>query len=137
MMHETVNRGYTAADLVKKYIELRDAREKLLDEFMEKKIKPIDQAMTALEGGAAELLRETGQTALKTEHGTAYTSTVLSVKCTDRSVFLSYVFEHRAEHFLTSHVQKEAVKEYMDENKGRAPPGVDVTTIQRVNFRRA
>lgn len=128
--------GHTPGDLVERYLALR-AKVEELEEAHSQVLKPYKAAMTAIEGRCAEIMRETKQVALKTEAGTAYTSTLFSAKVADRQPFLDFVLEHRLLQLLTAHVSKEAVKEYMELNSGRLPPGVETTTIQRVNFRRS
>ena len=39
--------------------------------------------------------------------------------------------------FLTAHVAKEAVREYLDEHQGALPPGVDFTTGYKTIVRKA
>lgn len=128
---------YTADQIVTKYIEIRDfAKEIRAKHALE--LKPYNDAMETLEGLAGEMMRETGQKALSTEHGTAFFSRTLSVTCEDPTSFLDFVFKHQARQFLTAHVAKEAVQVYMDgPGEGHPPPGVKVVPVVNVNFRKA
>jgi hypothetical protein len=125
-----------SADLiVQRYLELR-AFCKEADAAHAERIKPYKEAMEVLEGAADTIMKQTGQKALSTAHGTAYYSHTISCTCEDREAFLNFVFSTGARHFLTSHVAKEAVQQFM-EPEGRVPPGVKVTPVINVNFRKA
>jgi len=54
----------------------------------------------------------------------------------DRDAFLDFVFNANERQFITNAMTKEAVKEYMEEHQGSAPPGVDVGYIHKTNFRK-
>lgn len=124
-----------AHDAIKKYIEIRDlleARNKKRDEAD----KPYRDAMQALEGFLAQQFNEMGTDSIACRGvGTAYRSKLMSTKVADRGTFLGFVFDNKAEQFLTSAVSKEAVKDYIEQHQ-TPPPGIDVTFIHKINFRR-
>ena len=125
-----------AADLIKKRIEIRDYLERIAKE-REVADKPYLDAAVALEGAVTQMMLEQNVESLKTEHGTAYRTTVMAVKMADREAFMDFVFNTESPQFLTSAVAKDATKEYMDEHNGALPPGLDVTYVMRTNFRKA
>jgi hypothetical protein len=124
-----------AEAIISKYIEIRDFKKREADAFAER-MKPYDQALQTLAGAAALLAKQTGQSALKANSGTAFPVTHLRVKNADREAFLDWVFERQARQFLTAHVSKEAVKEYM-ELTGRTPAGIEIETSIEWQFRKA
>lgn len=128
---------YTADQIVERYLAVRDyAKEIKAKHALE--LKPYNDAMDTLEAMAGDLMRETGQRALSTIHGTAFFSRTLSVTCEDTTAFFDFVFKHQAREYLTSHVAKEAVQVYMDgPGEGHPPPGVKVVPVVNVNFRKA
>lgn len=126
-----------ADEIVAKYIEIRAFVKAEQDAFKER-MRPYNSALEALEGAADLLMKQTGQKALSTEHGTAFYSHIMSVTCEDQEVFLNFVFSTNSRQFLTAHVAKEAVQAYMDgPGEGHPPPGVKVTPVINVNFRKA
>jgi hypothetical protein len=129
---------YVSADIiVEKYLALRAHVKAESDAFSER-MKPYKDAMDTLERAADLLMQQTGQTALKTEHGTSFYSRTWSVTCSDQPAFLDWVFQYGARQFLTAHVAKEAVIEYMEgPGEGHPPPGVKVQQLVNVNFRKA
>ncbi len=125
----------SADEIVRQYLKLRNFI-KDADAEHEKQMELYKDAMEVLKGAADLLMKQTGQKALSTEHGTAYYSHTISVTCEDREEFLDFVFSTGARHFLTSHIAKEAVQDYMAP-EGRVPPGVKVVPVINVNFRKA
>ena len=125
-----------AEAIISKYLEIRNYI-KTQDDAHDERMKPYKDGLKTLEGFAALFARQTGQSALKAMSGTAFPVTQTRVKCLDRDVFLDFVFGTEAREFLTAHVAKEAVKQFMDSNEGRPPPGVGVETEINWQFRRA
>lgn len=101
------------------------------------------EAMTTLAGCAQMILQATGQKALSTDAGTAYCSDTLSVKLEDREAFLTFVRAHNAWQFITNHISKEAVKEWLDmpgqdgKPANVLPPGISTEWITKVLFRKS
>ena len=125
-----------AEAIISKYIEIRNYI-KAQDEAHDQRMKAYKDGLRTLEGAAALLARQTGQSALKAVSGTAFPVTQTRVKCTDRDAFLDFVFNANAREFLTAHIAKEAVKQFMETNEGQVPPGVGVDTEIKWEFRRA
>ena len=127
--------GYTAEDVVKKYIEIRDTI-KVFKQQYDAFIAPYVQGLEQLEAMAASMMATTRQTKLSTEYGTAYREPQLSVTCPDKDLFHEWVRVNGCWHFLTAHVSKEAVEQYIEEHEGQAPPHLKVDTYNAVRFRR-
>lgn len=126
----------TTADLIGRYIQLRDHIEAVTKQF-EASLVPYKEAMEAISGAvSAEIERLDGQS-IKTEQGTAYRSEWTAVKVADREAFMDFVFDGRREGFVTNATSKEAVKEYMDAHNGQLPPGINFTSGYKTLFRRA
>ncbi len=122
--------------LIAQYIKLRDKVEAMTKEFDES-LGPYRNAMQAIEGQVTIEMDGLGVDSIKCNGvGTAFRKTTTSVKVADRDAFMDFVFDGRREGFLTSHVSKEAVEEYIDSHQS-PPPGVDVAFIKKTQFRRA
>lgn len=127
---------FTDAELIQKYVSLRDRR-KEIETRQKEELLPIMAGMETIEAVLHQLLDSRGAESIKTEYGTAYKVTNMAAKTADRHALMTYVADHSAYNLLTAAVSKEAVKEYMQSSGGHPPPGVDVTFITSVNFRRA
>lgn len=127
---------HTDDELIQRALEIRediDAMKKTHGEELE----PYEVALQDIENSLLGRMVERQAKSIGTVHGTAYQSHQLRVKVVDRSAFLSFVFDKRLVEFLTNHVSKEQVKEYMEVNNGLAPPGVETTTFVQCNIRKA
>ena len=124
------------AELIKKYIELRDWLE-ADTAAVDARQKPYKDGMVAIEGMVQQELIKDGADNIKTPFGTAYRTTHMSVKMADRGTFEQFVSSlPEPFSYFTNAVSKEKIKEYIEAN-GAAPPGIDITTIAKVNFRRS
>jgi len=125
-----------AAALVKKYIEVRQAIDDKETEF-EKELAPYKSCLKTLETAMNTLLLSLNTESVKTDAGTAYVSNIMSTKVSNRQALMEYVARTGNFNLLTAAVSKEQVKEFMEANDGHVPPGVDVASIRKVNFRRS
>jgi hypothetical protein len=154
---------YTVDQIVGKYVDLRDQRDKILEKQKEE-LKPYLDKMELCEQWLLDFLIRTGQESAKTELGTAYKVTATSATVdTDGGweKFISFAFgtainraldaaENGADpagavkaalssstlDFFEHRVAKSAVKEYMENTGGKIPPGINFTTFTKCNVRR-
>ena len=123
-----------AGEIVRKYLEIRDYMKREESAF-EDRMKPYSEALGTLEDAAALLARQTGQKSLVTVFGTAFPVRQTRVKCTDKDSMIAWVFANNALQFLTAHVSKDAVVEYVEEHKV-PPPGVGIEVFVQWQFRK-
>jgi hypothetical protein len=126
----------SAAQLIKKYIECRDSIAKITARY-DKEIQPYKNGMELVEGLLADEINRLEGQSIKTEHGTAYRSTITQFKVADRDTWFDWVFEHNQRDMLTANTAKDAVKEYLDNNGGSPPPGLNMTRLYKINIRSA
>lgn len=124
----------TASDLIKKYIELRDATERITDRY-NKEVQPYKEGLELIENLLTEEINRLDGQAIKTQHGTAYRSTVTSFRVIDRETWLNWVINENKRDMLTTNVAKDAVKDYI-EATSTTPPGLSTTSIFKTNVRR-
>jgi hypothetical protein len=134
--YEPEPRRFDAAAIVKKYVELRDFVQEE-NKAHAARMKPYADAMEVLEGAAAAMLKDTKQEALSTEFGTAFKVPKSSVTCSDKEAFHAWVRRMNAWGFLTGHVAKEAVEDWMELHEGEVPPGLKYEGWIAIQFRRA
>lgn len=129
----------TPAQLVEEFLILKDwvaNEQKRLDEHL----KPHKTRLEEIQNQLLALLNQQGCDSFSTDHGTAYKSTLLNVKVEDREKVLDLCnenWEAFGAEMLMVGVQKDAVKNYMDEHAGSPPPGVSTSWFTRVNIRRS
>lgn len=134
---------------LKDWITSEDARYKA-------HVDPHKKEMDGIEQEFLKRLNDRGADSTKSDHGTAYTSTLLNVSVspdgpsyavennavplTGRDALLEAALEHWNEwgsDMLMIGAQKDAVKKYLDDHEGKEPPGVKTSRFTRVNIRRS
>lgn len=120
--------------IVNVYRKIRDARKLLADEY-----KAQDNALIAqLNIAANELLRrlsERGSTQTKTEYGTAFVVEEMQATIADEVAFRDFVMEQRDLAFYQKRVKKEHLVEWMKNNGGVLPPGINIFRERVINVR--
>lgn len=97
------------------------------------KIKEVQEKLEAwLKAKAAQ----DGVDSFKTSHGTAFLTTSDSATVAEWDTLLNFVRTTEAWDFVEKRVSKAAVKAYLDQHK-QLPPGVNYTTRQEINVRKA
>lgn len=123
------------SDLVGKYIELRDKKAQIKAEY-DAKVSKVDDVLNQIEAALLNTFEQTGMDSVKTEFGTAYTSTRTTASVADPDAFMTYVIENKAWHMLEKRAAKAGVEQYKAEHE-ELPPGINWRAERVVNFRRA
>jgi hypothetical protein len=123
------------SELVAKYIELRDKKAQFKAEY-DAKVEKLDSVLDQIESALLKTFEQSGMDSVKTEFGTAYTSTRTSSSIADPDAFMSYVLANEAWHLLEKRVSKTGVEQYKAEHDD-VPPGVNYRSERVVNIRRS
>lgn len=144
----------SADELVEEHFKLRDhvaAQTKAFQEYL----KPAQSRLEEIENQLLAMLNTQGCDSFKTEHGTAYKSTLMNTKIDPdaavyvngmrqevrgREALLDFALDHWDEignEMLMLNAQKDSVKRWMDDHAGTPPPGISVGWFTRVNIRRS
>lgn len=131
----------TVQELIAKFIELRSHVEMQQAKFDEQ-MKPYKAGMTVIENAVTAHLLSLGENEGKRNVsfpgiGVAFRQQWTSAKVADADAFFDFVIDNNERQFLTSHVSKEAVKEYQEQHQGASPPGVDWTSGWKTIIRKA
>ena len=126
----------TVDDYVAQYVKLRDFIKKETDAFDER-LKPYKDAMALIEAQLGQKMLDDGVESFKTEHGTAYKSSTLSVRTADKDSFVRYVIGEQAWGLVDFRPLKEGVKEFLEQHGDTPPPGVDIAFVTNVRVRRS
>ena len=124
------------SDAVEIYIKLRDKKAQLKLEFQEA-VAPVQEKMDKLEAKFLEIMNTTGVDSLKTEHGTAYSSTRSSASVADKDVFFTFVKENNEWPLMEVRASSTAVKQFAEANEGELPPGINYNVERTINIRRS
>lgn len=126
--------AYTAEQLIEKYVAVRD-KLKLLSEQHAEEMRPMNEALNALEMGLQDILNSTGGDSIKTKAGTAYRSAHTSAKMEDWPAFVNFVLQVGDTELLMRSANKTRVLEHME--GGAVVPGVSLSTVNKINVRRS
>jgi hypothetical protein len=141
-VQETVELTYTADQIVKQYIALRNAKKEIAKRHADE-LAPYKAAMEALEGYAATMMRMLNTT-LSTPYGSAFWHRSWSYKLVDFEKFWPWVVKEKQQQMLTRHLAQEAVVDWIEVQKSMAkegeeiklPPGVTADYNVEVHFRK-
>lgn len=123
------------SELVAKYIELRDKKAQFKADY-DSKVAKLDENLEKIEAVLLKTFDQTGMESVKTEFGTAYTSTRTTASVADPDAFMTYCRANDAWHLLEKRVSKIAVEQYKAEHDD-VPPGVSYRAERTVNIRRS
>ena len=130
----------TADDLVAEYIKLDDLSSAASKAYAEK-MKPTVDRMEEIKNQLLGLLNEQGSENIKTQHGTAYKSIIVTPKAVDKVAYLDWCLDNWEaignEMLQIGAPQKAALEQYRSENDGQLPPHVAITEFTRLNIRRS
>jgi hypothetical protein len=115
----------TIAELIQLRVQIKTALQRLETEQL-----PYRDGLAKVDAKIIAAMDANGLNSIKTEHGTAYFSTLNAYSITDRKLFFDWMIENDATDILTSHVSKEALRE-----REQLPPGIAVTNVRRLNIR--
>lgn len=119
---------------IAEYVKTRDTIKKLKDDF-EKSIEGLVDLQNSLTGWLQNFMDKNGVDSVKTNGGTAYTSTKYTASLADPDAFMHYVITTKQFDLLDRKANVTAVRDHTSAN-GSLPPGVNLSSIQTVNVRR-
>jgi hypothetical protein len=126
----------TADQLVGAYIKIRDAKDALVRKH-EEELKKLEDQLGVVESELLELCKATGQDGGKTVAGT-FTRTVKTRYWTsDWDSMYRFIKEHDAPQLLERRVAQGAFKEFLEQNPGVLPDGMNVDNRYGITVRRA
>ena len=123
------------SELVAKYIELRDKKAEIKNEY-DSKVAKLDEVLDKIESTLLQTFDNAGMDSVKTEFGTAYTTERTSASVADKDAFMEYVKANGDWQLLEIRCSKTSVQQFKDENQD-LPPGVSWRSERVVNIRRS
>jgi phage host-nuclease inhibitor protein Gam len=123
------------SEAVSIYIKMRDKKAQMKAEI-DASVAPLNEKMEKLEAKLLDVFNKTGIDSVKTEFGTAYTTTRVTASVADREIFMTHVRENDDWALLEVRASKTAVEQYRETNND-LPPGVSTREERVVNVRRS
>ena len=130
----------TPAELIAEILKLDDYIDIQLKRFNDY-MRPHRESLEAMKLKLQDFLNTSQMNSIKTEHGTAYLSTIVTPSIDgDKTQFLDWCeedWDNRGAMIQIGAPQKAALQEWQDANNGQLPPHVKTSSIIRLNVRRS
>jgi hypothetical protein len=122
-------------ELIGRYVQIRDKKAEIKAQY-DAKVAAIDEALDKIEAKLLETFQHTGVESVRTDYGTAYTSTRNYCTAADKQAFLDFIQSREEWGLLDVRPLKSAVESYKDANQ-ELPPGLNWRSEIVVNVRRS
>jgi len=127
---------FDADKLVAVYIKMRDEKDRLIREHDET-VGKLKEQMDMIEQALLEMCKANGQDGGKTKHGT-FTRTVKTRYWTsDWASMHKFIRDHDAVELLEQRIQQTNMRQFLTENPGLVPEGLNVDSRYAITVRRA
>lgn len=110
-------------ELVLAFARIRDARAELKRKY-ETADNELKQKLTTVENEMLRRAQEQGVDGFKTEYGTTYQSETQHISIADDDEWVSFLKEENDPSYLERRPALGRIKEYMEANGGKLPPGI-------------
>jgi hypothetical protein len=120
---------------VAQYIQLRN-KIKQMDDEHDAKMKPFKDALVQLNGIILAGIAAEGVESIATPLGTAYRYTKKSATIADGSEFRRFVIGSEAFDLVDWRANAKAVEDFINENGGNPPPGVNYNETALIGVRK-
>jgi len=120
--------------LIGAYRQLRDRKEAMVEK-QRAEVKPLDTAMKQIETELLRRMQERGSDSTKTDEGTAFKTTVASIKVENSGAFFDWLTE--TGHWECAEIRgaKKEVEAYMEKHEA-LPPGLNINRMVKCGVRK-
>ncbi|NBS24472.1 MAG: hypothetical protein EBS78_11015 [Altererythrobacter sp.] len=121
--------------IVATYIKIRDAKEKLQQEFKQQEAD-LNEQLAVLKQQLLEISKATGATSFSTPNGTAYRTVKSRYWTNDWGSFYGFVREHGAMELLEKRIHQSNMREFLENNPELHPPNLNVDSEYEITIKR-
>jgi len=121
--------------IVATYIKIRDAKEKLQQEFKQQEAD-LNEQLAVLKQQLLEISKATGATSFSTPNGTAYRAVKSRYWTNDWGSFYGFVREHGAMELLEKRIHQSNMREFLENNPELHPPNLNVDSEYEITIKR-
>ena len=125
-----------ANQLVKVYIKIRDAKDRLVKQH-EEALEKLEQQLDVVEQELLAICKATGQDGGKTEHGSFTRTVKVRYWTSDWDSMYQFIKDHDAPELLERRVHQGNFKEFLQDNPDKMPQGMNVDSRYSITVRRA
>ena len=121
--------------IVAAYIKIRDTKDGITSTY-KAQVAELDEQMTVLKHKLVEVSKETGVTSFSTPAGTAYRTVKDRYWTNDWESFYKFVQDHGAMGLLEKRIHQTNMKEFLENNPGEEPMGLNIDREYDITIRR-
>lgn len=126
----------SASKLSEVYIKIRDARAKLKEQY-EEDDKKLEAQMDVIEAKLLEICKETDADSIKTQAGTVMRRVATRYWTNDWDSMYNFVRENDAYGLLERRLHQTNMKQFLEENPDKFPPGMLLDSQYKITVRRS
>jgi hypothetical protein len=121
--------------IVTAYIKIRDTKEAMYAKYKAESAE-LEEQMTILKHKLLDISKETGVTSFSTPHGTAYRTVKDRYWTNDWESFYTFMRDNNAMGLLEKRIHQTNMKEYLENNPGEEPMGLNIDREYEITIRR-
>lgn len=126
---------FSIEKIVAAYIKIRDAKEAIYAKYKAESAE-LEEQMTILKHKLLDVSKETGVTSFSTPQGTAYRTVKDRYWTNDWESFYTFMRENNAMGLLEKRIHQTNMKEYLENNPGEEPMGLNIDREYEITIRR-
>lgn len=130
------NLEYTAEDLVNAYVNIREKKRSLDDEY-KKQIEELESNLEEIETVLLEMCKTIGADSIKTAYGTVMRGVKSVYTTTNWEEFYKTVYDHKAFDLLERRIHQGNLRQFLEENENVHPAGLNVDKKYTITVRKA
>lgn len=121
--------------IVDTYIKIRDKKDALTNQYKQD-AAALDEEMAVLKHKLVEISKDTGVTSFSTPTATAFRTVKTRYWTNDWESFYGFLQEHGAMQLLEKRIQQSNMKDFMEQNPDKHPPGLNIDSEYDITIRR-
>lgn len=127
--------SYTAAEMAKVYLKIRDRRRELKAEY-EKEDARLREQLEGLEAVMGDLCKEQGLDSMRTPEGTIIRTIQTRYWPADWAAMHEFVIANNVPDLLERRVAQRAMAQWIEENPDNLPPGLQADRAYKITVRK-
>lgn len=126
----------SASKLSEIYLKIRDARAELKEQY-EAEDKKLEEQMDVIEARLLEICKDNDADSIKTPAGTVMRRVATRYWTNDWDSMYNFVREHDAYGLLERRIHQTNMKQFIEENPDKFPPGMLLDSQYKITIRRS
>jgi hypothetical protein len=126
----------SASKLSEIYLKIRDARAELKEQY-EAEDKKLEEQMDVIEAKLLEICKDNDADSIKTPAGTVMRRVATRYWTNDWDSMYNFVREHDAYGLLERRIHQTNMKQFIEENPDKFPPGMLLDSQYKITIRRS